>query len=69
MAWPGPGQPSLLSVLVDLILKKQDPGLQLYMLEAAYNLHVQVGSMDWSLPSQLACGSPHSLGHKDSGFD
>lgn len=75
MAWPGPSEPSLLSVpvFVDLILKKQDPGLQLYLLEAAYTLHFQVGSVGWPLPSQLPCGSHapqfRGLGHKDTGFD
>lgn len=60
VAWPGPGQPSLLSapVFMDLILKKQDPGLQLYLLEAAYTLHFQVGSVECSPPSRLAVDLP-----------
>lgn len=54
---------------MDLILKKQDPGLQPYLLETAYTLHFKVGSVEWPLASQLACGSPHSFDHRDSGFD
>lgn len=71
MAWTGPGQPSLLSVPVfmGLILKKQDPGLQLHVLEAAYALHFQVGCVEWPLPFPASLWISPFTWHKDSGFD
>ncbi|KAL1780102.1 hypothetical protein HispidOSU_027598 [Sigmodon hispidus] len=72
VTWPGPGQPSLLPVPVfmDLILKKRDPGLQQYLLEATYTLSVQKDS--W-LPEEAAAhlfmGTPQSEVARDVGVD
>nr|XP_042139246.1 uncharacterized protein LOC107402064 [Peromyscus maniculatus bairdii] len=72
VAWPGPGQPSLLSVPVfaNLILKKQDPGLQLYLLEAAYTLHFQKDSwLPEEATAHLFMGTPQSGVARDVGVD
>ncbi|XP_035292880.1 uncharacterized protein LOC103163831 isoform X1 [Cricetulus griseus] len=72
VAWPGPGQPSLLSapVFMDLILKKQDPGLQLYLLEAAYTLHFQKDSwLPEEATAHLFMGTPQSEVARDVGVD
>ncbi|XP_051024048.1 uncharacterized protein LOC127208599 [Acomys russatus] len=71
-AWPGPSQPSLLSVPVftDLILKKQDPGLKLYLLEAAYTLHFQKDSwLPEEATAHLFMGTPQSEVARDVGVD
>ena len=60
VTWPPAGQPSLLSlpVLAAVTLKKQDQGLQQYLLEAAYTFHPQVGPLERSPLPQPGCGSP-----------
>lgn len=60
VSWPPAGQPYLLSVPVfaAVMLKKQDRGLQRYLLEAAYTLHPPVGPTEWFLLSQPGSGSP-----------
>ncbi|KAM6155924.1 uncharacterized protein ACDL77_025152 [Rhynchocyon petersi] len=70
--WPAAGQPYLLSVPVSMavILKKQDRGLQQYLLEAAYTLHSQKDN--W-LPQEVAAhifmGTPKSEVPRDVGVD
>lgn len=74
VAWPAAGQPHLLSVPVSVVvtLKKQDRGLQQYLLEAAYTVHPQVGPVELPLLSQPDCGAPQGsalgLPHKDRGL-
>uniref|UniRef100_A0A8B9YY64 Uncharacterized protein n=1 Tax=Bos mutus grunniens TaxID=30521 RepID=A0A8B9YY64_BOSMU len=70
--WPAPDQPSLLSVPVfaAVTLKKQDQGLQQYLLEAAYTLHPQ---KDCWLPQEASAhifmGTPGSEVPRDVGVD
>nr|XP_025130430.1 uncharacterized protein LOC102408196 isoform X3 [Bubalus bubalis] len=70
--WPVPDQPSLLSVPVfaAVSLKKQDRGLQQYLLEAAYTLHPQ---KDCWLPQEASAhifmGTPGSEVPRDVGVD
>ncbi|XP_045020221.1 uncharacterized protein LOC102408196 isoform X2 [Bubalus bubalis] len=70
--WPAPDQPSLLSVPVfaAVSLKKQDRGLQQYLLEAAYTLHPQ---KDCWLPQEASAhifmGTPGSEVPRDVGVD
>ena len=63
VTWPAAGQPYLLSgpVSAAVTLKKQDRGLQRYLLEAAYTFHPQVGlssTQEWPPLSQPRGGSP-----------
>ncbi|XP_070218679.1 uncharacterized protein [Bos mutus] len=70
--WPAPDQPSLLSVPVfaAVTLKKQDQGLQQYLLEAAYTFHPQ---KDCWLPQEASAhifmGTPGSEVPRDVGVD
>ncbi|DAA15673.1 TPA: hypothetical protein BOS_22577 [Bos taurus] len=70
--WPAPDQPSLLSVPVftAMTLKKQDQGLQQYLLEAAYTFHPQ---KDCWLPQEASAhifmGTPESEVPRDVGVD
>ncbi|XP_042777267.1 uncharacterized protein LOC122209464 [Panthera leo] len=72
VTWPPAGQPSLLSlpVLAAVTLKKQDQGLQQYLLEAAYTFHPQKDS--W-LPREASAhvfmGTPKSHVPRDVGVD
>ncbi|XP_008592015.1 PREDICTED: uncharacterized protein LOC103609474 [Galeopterus variegatus] len=72
VTWPAAGQPYLLSVPVfaAVTLKKQDPGLRQYLLEAACTLDPQVDPMQWPLISRQVVGLPRStlkLTHRDMG--
>ncbi|XP_043770238.1 uncharacterized protein LOC122701385 [Cervus elaphus] len=72
MCWPAPDQPYLLwvPVLAAVTLKKQDRGLQQYLLEAAYTLHPQ---KDCWLPQEASAhifmGTPGSKVPRDVGVD
>ncbi|KAF4015592.1 hypothetical protein G4228_006966 [Cervus hanglu yarkandensis] len=72
MRWPAPDQPYLLwvPVLAAVTLKKQDRGLQQYLLEAAYTLHPQ---KDCWLPQEASAhifmGTPGSKVPRDVGVD
>ncbi|KAB0351182.1 hypothetical protein FD754_016039 [Muntiacus muntjak] len=72
MRWPAPDQPYLLwvPVLAAVTLKKQDRGLQQYLLEAAYTLHPQ---KDCWLPQEASAhifmGTPGSEVPRDVGVD
>ncbi|XP_061009876.1 uncharacterized protein LOC133063958 [Dama dama] len=72
MLWPAPDQPYLLwvPVLAAMTLKKQDRGLQQYLLEAAYTLHPQ---KDCWLPQEASAhifmGTPGSEVPRDVGVD
>lgn len=61
MRWPAADQPYplWLPVFAAVTLKKQDRGLQQYLLEAAYTLHPQVGPRE---PSSFSIGFRGSLG-------
>ncbi|XP_049555363.1 uncharacterized protein LOC101269628, partial [Orcinus orca] len=72
VSWPPAGQPYLLSVPVfaAVMLKKQDRGLQRYLLEAAYTLHPP---KDCWLPQEASAhvfmGTPGSEVPRDVGVD
>ncbi|XP_059980783.1 uncharacterized protein LOC132506262 [Lagenorhynchus albirostris] len=72
VSWPPAGQPYLLSVPVfaAVMLKKQDRGLQRYLLEAAYTLHPP---KDCWLPQEASAhvfmGTPRSEVPRDVGVD
>ncbi|XP_065749279.1 uncharacterized protein [Phocoena phocoena] len=72
VSWPPAGQPYLLSVPVfaAVMLKKQDRGLQHYLLEAAYTLHPP---KDCWLPQEASAhvfmGTPRSEVPRDVGVD
>nr|XP_033696053.1 uncharacterized protein LOC101325118 [Tursiops truncatus] len=72
VSWPPAGQPYLLSVPVfaAVMLKKQDRGLQRYLLEAAYTLHPP---KDCWLPREASAhvfmGTPGSEVPRDVGVD
>nr|XP_030739666.1 uncharacterized protein LOC115867587 [Globicephala melas] len=72
VSWPPAGQPYLLSVPVfaAVMLKKQDWGLQRYLLEAAYTLHPP---KDCWLPQEASAhvfmGTPGSEVPRDVGVD
>lgn len=76
MRWPAADQPYLLwlPVFAAVTLKKGDPGLQQYLLEAAYTLHPQVGPREPSFSvgfggslGLLLWGQPLSITRKDRG--
>ncbi|XP_064151655.1 uncharacterized protein LOC104846619 isoform X3 [Loxodonta africana] len=70
--WPAAGQPYLLSVPVSVavMLKKQDCGLQQYLLEAAYNLHLQKDSwLPEEATAHIFMGTPKSEVLRDVGVD
>ncbi|XP_057606639.1 uncharacterized protein LOC130861610 [Hippopotamus amphibius kiboko] len=72
VSWPTAGRPYVLSVPVfaAVTLKKQDQGLQQYLLEAAYTLHPQ---KDHWLPQEASAhvfmGTPGSEVPRDVGVD
>ncbi|XP_070317228.1 uncharacterized protein [Odocoileus virginianus] len=72
MCWPAPDQPYLLwlPVFTAVTLKKQDQGLQQYLLEAAYTLRPQ---KDCWLPQEASAhifmGTPGSEVPRDVGVD
>ncbi|CAI9172796.1 unnamed protein product [Rangifer tarandus platyrhynchus] len=72
MCWPAPDQPYLLwlPVFTAVTLKKQDRGLQQYLLEAAYTLYPQ---KDCWLPQEASAhifmGTPGSEVPRDVGVD
>uniref|UniRef100_F7CGT3 Vitellogenin domain-containing protein n=2 Tax=Equus caballus TaxID=9796 RepID=F7CGT3_HORSE len=72
VAWPAAGQPHLLSVPVSaaVTLKKQDRGLQQYLLEAAYTVHPQKDSwLPQEASAHLFMGTPGSHVPRDVALD
>ncbi|XP_070341027.1 uncharacterized protein [Equus asinus] len=72
VAWPAAGQPHLLSVPVSVVvtLKKQDRGLQQYLLEAAYTVHPQKDSwLPQEASAHLFMGTPGSHVPRDVALD
>ncbi|XP_046943772.1 uncharacterized protein LOC124518034 [Lynx rufus] len=72
VTWPPAGQPSLLSlpVLAAVTLKKQDQGLQQYLLEAAYTFHPQKdGWLPREASAHVFMGTPKSHVPRDVGVD
>eukprot|EP00071_Canis_lupus_P042824 XP_022276381.1 apolipophorins-like [Canis lupus familiaris] len=72
VTWPAAGQPYLLSgpVSAAVTLKKQDRGLQRYLLEAAYTFHPQKDSwLPLEASAHLFMGTPESDVPRDVGVD
>ncbi|XP_077762768.1 uncharacterized protein LOC144318994 [Canis aureus] len=72
VTWPTAGQPYLLSgpVSAAVTLKKQDRGLQRYLLEAAYTFHPQKDSwLPLEASAHLFMGTPESDVPRDVGVD
>ncbi|GAB5583070.1 apolipoprotein B-100 [Prionailurus iriomotensis] len=72
VTWPPAGQPSLLSlpVLAAVTLRKQDQGLQQYLLEAAYTFHPQKdGWLPREASAHVFMGTPKSHMPRDVGVD
>uniref|UniRef100_A0A8C0E305 Vitellogenin domain-containing protein n=1 Tax=Balaenoptera musculus TaxID=9771 RepID=A0A8C0E305_BALMU len=72
VSWPPAGQPYLLSVPVfaAVMLKKQDRGLQHYLLEAAYTLHPPKDSwLPQEASAHIFMGTPRSEVPRDVGVD
>ncbi|XP_064334830.1 uncharacterized protein LOC105089063 [Camelus dromedarius] len=72
VSWLAAGQPYLLSVpvFVAVMLKKQDRGLQQYLLEAAYTLRPQKDSwLPQEASAHLFMGTPESEVPRDVGVD
>ncbi|XP_057385670.1 uncharacterized protein LOC130704922 [Balaenoptera acutorostrata] len=72
VSWPPPGKPYLLSVPVfaAVMLKKQDRGLQHYLLEAAYTLHPPKDSwLPQEASAHIFMGTPRSEVPRDVGVD
>ncbi|XP_072691906.1 uncharacterized protein [Canis lupus baileyi] len=72
VTWPAAGQPYLLSgpVSAAVTLKKQDRGLQQYLLEAAYTFHPQKDSwLPLEASAHLFMGTPESDVPRDVGVD
>ncbi|XP_059751826.1 uncharacterized protein LOC132348415 isoform X1 [Balaenoptera ricei] len=72
VSWPPAGQPYLLLVPVfaAVMLKKQDRGLQHYLLEAAYTLHPPKDSwLPQEASAHIFMGTPRSEVPRDVGVD
>ncbi|XP_042827131.1 uncharacterized protein LOC102965660 [Panthera tigris] len=72
VTWPPASQPSLLSlpVLAAVTLKKQDQGLEQYLLEAAYTFHPQKdGWLPREASAHVFMGTPKSHVPRDVGVD